>query len=250
MIKQQKIILVQVLAIFIITFIPLIFGIYFCIPYLLSFKIPFLICYLFAFQITPFIVIGFLLIYVYKKEGNSFTWLSFKERLRITSSTRNIVIGFLLAFFGIVSYVLLQPISLLLAQTSLFSPPTWFAADLNPLLQGEPGTFMGMKLHGKAFIPLLYFLGWIMNILSEELLFRGYLLPKIESSFYKNAWIINGLCWWVWHSFWRWQLIALMPFVFFLPLIAQKTKSTLPGIIAHGCMNIIPIVIIIINVIK
>lgn len=249
MIKQKKISLANVVTIFTSTSILLFFGIYYCIPHLLSYKIPFLVCYLISFQITPFILIALLLLYLYKKEGNTFTWLSLKERLRIQVSLKNTVIGILLALFGITTYVLLQPISLMLAKTSIFSPPTWFAPDLNPVLKGEPGSFMGMKLHGQILIPIFYLVGWFFNILSEELLFRGYLLPRMELSFNKKAWMINGFCWWIWHSFWRWQLIALMPFVFLLPFIAQKTKSTVPGIIAHGCMNIIAIVIITINVI-
>lgn len=250
MTKLQRITLAQVLLIYCVTFLLLFSGVYCLIPNLLSYKIPFLVCYLIAFQITPFIIIGFLLLLLYRKEGNITKWSYIKKRLRLQVSKKNIIAGIILAVFGIATYVVLQPISLMLAKTSMFSPPTWFPPDLNPVLKSEPGLFMGMKLHGQVLIPLLYLVGWFFNIFSEELLFRGYLLPKMELSFNKKAWIINGFCWWIWHSFWRWQLIALMPFTFILPLIAQKTKSTVPGIIAHGCLNIIAIVIITINVIK
>jgi membrane protease YdiL (CAAX protease family) len=239
-----------VISIFLATSVLLCLGIYLVIPFLLSYHIPFLISYLIAFQITPFILIFILLLTLYRIEGNTFEWKILIKRLRLQVTIRNIVIGFLLAIFGILTYVLLQPVSIFLAYTNMFSPPSWFAPDLNPILKSEPGSFMGMQLHGQVLIPLLYFVGWIFNILGEELLFRGYLLPRMELSFGNKAWLFNGTCWWLWHCFWRWQLIALMPFVFILPFIAQKTRSTVPGIIAHGCMNIIAIVIITLSVFK
>lgn len=58
----------------------------------------------------------------------------------------------------------------------------------------------------------------------------------------------DGVCWWVWHCFWRWQLIALAPFIFLVPLVCQKTKSTVPGMIAHGVMNFIAIIMITLTV--
>jgi membrane protease YdiL (CAAX protease family) len=250
MTKLKSITLVKSVFVFIATFLPLFIGIYVCIPFLLSYRVPFLVCYLVAFQITPFLLIALFFVCLYRKEGNPFAWKVFIERLRLRVTVKNMLFGVLLAIFGIVTYVLLQPITLIIARTSLFAPPSWFAPDLNPLLRGQPGTFMGMSLHGQVFIPILYVIGWFFNILSEELLFRGYLLPRMELRLGNKAWMVNGFCWWIWHCFWRWQLISLMPFVFALPFVAQKTKSTIPGIIGHGCMNLIAIVIIIINVIK
>lgn len=44
--------------------------------------------------------------------------------------------------------------------------------------------------------------------------------------------------------------IALMPIIFLLPFVSQKTRSTIPGIIAHGTMNVIAVILIMYNVLK
>ena len=84
-----------------------------------------------------------------------------------------------------------------------------------------------------------------LNIVGEELLFRGYLLPLQERAHGRRAWLVNGVMWNLWHVFWRWQMAASLPFHLLVPFVAQKTRSTWPGLVAHGLLNSIVIVLLI-----
>lgn len=230
--------------------IPILIGVYIVLPFLLTKGISFLAGYLICFQTIPFLFIFVLALLLYKKEGNSFIWKKFKERMRLNFNIKILFIGIILFFFGILMYLLLQPFTVKLASIPLFAPPEWFGPDLHPLKQGTHGSFMGKPLAGEYWIPIVYIIGWFMNIASEELLFRGYMMPRMELSFNKKAWLINASCWWVWHCFWRWQLAALLPFILLLPFVAQKSKSTVPGLIAHGAMNFIAVILISLSVFR
>ena len=86
------------------------------------------------------------------------------------------------------------------------------------------------------------FLGWIplfiCNILGEELLWRGYLLPRQELVFGKSAWLVNALLWLLFH--WSINLPAMMvilPTTLIVPWIVQRRHNTWVGILIHGIFN-------------
>ena len=239
----------HVLIIFLVTLIPILIGVYLIIPSIMNKGVPFFIAYLICFQTIPFVFIFALALVLYKKEGNPMDWKSFKTRMRLKFNGKIFLAALILLVLGIASYLVLQAITALLSQTQLFSPPSWLGPDIHPLKVSNAGEFMGMALKGAWWAPLVYLIGWFFNIFGEELLFRGYLMPRMELSYGSKACLVNSACWWTWHMFWRWQLIALFPFIFFLPFIAQKTKSTVPGLVAHGTMNFIAIIKIVLTVI-
>lgn len=215
----------SVCLIFLGTLFPILVSVYIVLPLLLAKGVSFLVGYLICFQTTPFLLIFILSILLYKQEGNQFNWPRFTERMRLTFNGRILFRGIILFLFGLITYLLLQPVTLKLAAHPIFAPPSWFGPDLHPLKPGPSGSFMGMHLAGEYQIPVVYLIGWFLNIAGEELLFRGYLLPRMELSFNKRAWLINAICWWIWHCFWRWQMLALLPFILLLPLVAQKAEA-------------------------
>jgi membrane protease YdiL (CAAX protease family) len=240
----------QVVLIFVGTLIPILIGVYVVLPALVAKGMPFLVGYLLCFQTIPFAVILSLAIVLFRLEGNPFSWNLFKTRMRLNLNGRSVLFGLALLVVGLAAYLLLQSVTKRLARIPVFAPPDWFAPDLHPLKVGQPGSFMGMPLAGVYWVPVVYLAGWFLNIAGEELLFRGYLMPRMELSFAGSAWIVNALCWWVWHSFWRWQLVALAPIIFLLPLAAQRSKSTVPGMLSHGIMNLVGVVITVILVFR
>jgi membrane protease YdiL (CAAX protease family) len=231
-----------VLAIFAGTLAPILFGVYGVLPILLDHGVPFFVGYLVCFQTIPFAFVLGLALVLYYREGNRLRWRDFRQRMRLDARRATLLAGVGIFAWALVTYVLLQPVSRFLATQPWMAPPIWFGPDLHPLKQAAQGTFMGMPMKGVAWAPALYFLGWFFNIAGEELLFRGYLLPRMELRFARKAWLVNALCWWLWHVFWRWQLIALAPVIFVLPFWAQKTKSTVPGLIGHGAVNLVGVV--------
>lgn len=240
----------SVVSVFAVTLIPILIGVYVVLPRLLDHGVSFFAGYLICFQTIPFIFMFALMLILYRIEGNRFIWSEFKTRMRLTVNGKTVLSGIMLLAVCLVLYLALQPLSKMLASTTLMSPPDWFGPDLHPLKHGGPGTLMGTAMRGLVWAPIVYFAGWFFNIAGEELLFRGYLLPRMELSFKGRAWLVNGICWLLWHCFWRWQMIALIPVTMLLPLIAQKTRSTIPGIIAHGIMNLVTVIILVILVIR
>jgi membrane protease YdiL (CAAX protease family) len=220
-------------------------GVYIVIPGLLHLGMPFFIGYLIGFQTIPFIILFVQMLYLYHHEQRSMDVRVFIHRMRLTWNTRIVFIGIGVFIFGLLTYLPLQSMSRILAASNLFAPPAWFPADIHPLKQSVEGEFMGFPMHGKFFLPWVYMIGWGFNITGEELLFRGYLLPRQELTYGTYAWLINGILWNVWHLFWRWQMAALLPFHLLLTYAVQRTRSTTVGLIGHGLINFIAVILLI-----
>lgn len=91
--------------------------------------------------------------------------------------------------------------------------------------------------------PILLTLSIILTLLigplQEEILFRGYLLPKQEAVFEKNAWILNGVAFSLAHFlvYNIPSLLILAPFSFLVAYYVQKHQNTSIGLIAHILVN-------------
>ena len=92
------------------------------------------------------------------------------------------------------------------------------------------------------------FLGWIplfvCNILGEELLWRGYLLPRQELVFGKSAWLVNALLWLLYH--WSINLpamVGIVPTTLIVPWIVQRRQNTWVGILIHGTFNAVAFIL-------
>lgn len=86
------------------------------------------------------------------------------------------------------------------------------------------------------------FLGWIplfvCNIVGEELLWRGYMLPRQGLVFGKWAWLVNAILWLLYH--WSINLptmVLILPTTLIVPWIVQRRQNTWVGILIHGIFN-------------
>ncbi|MCX7747734.1 MAG: CPBP family intramembrane metalloprotease [Clostridia bacterium] len=235
----------QSLCFFGISSILIITNLYVIMPHLLASGIPFLTGYFILFY-TPFLLLFVTEIIFYKRNIRKLSWESFKGYFRIKKLNRKTLFWTIgLFLFWLVSFFGLGFTQKLIAEIPFFNPPSYFPPEINPLKSMVSGELMGTPLEGNWWIIIVCTIGWFFNIFGEELLFRGYLLPRQEMKYGKHAWIINGVLWTLWHSFWRWQLIPLFFTCMSLSFVAQKTQSTLPGIIVHGVLNFIPIIMMI-----
>ncbi len=101
-----------------------------------------------------------------------------------------------------------------------------------PFMSFEPLT------SGRYWLLIIWFPYWLLNILGEEILWRGVMLPRQETAFGKYAWLINALGWWLFHIAFGWQLmVTLAPIIFIQSYIVQKTGNTWTGVIIHGGIN-------------
>ncbi|MCC6397458.1 MAG: CPBP family intramembrane metalloprotease [Bacteroidetes bacterium] len=112
--------------------------------------------------------------------------------------------------------------------------------SVNLLSQDSYASF----LHMEKLKPEEYwlFLAWLpyffFNIVGEEFLWRGYLLPRQASVLGRYAWLLNGFLWAVFHIGIGWRIaILLLPIEFVVPYVVQRRKNTWLGIIIHGVYN-------------
>lgn len=90
----------------------------------------------------------------------------------------------------------------------------------------------------RYWILLLWFPYWLLNIMGEEILWRGVILPRQEIVFGNNAWIIHGILWGIFHIAFGWQLLlTLLPMLFIQSYVVQKRKNSWTGVVIHAGIN-------------
>ncbi len=170
---------------------------------------------------TPLIITGWLIL---KSEGYSLTRQTLVERVRFRKITRKdlqwTLIG--LVTVGILTLAVMQGL-------------VWLIGDFDhspAFMSFEPLT------NGRYWLLLVWLPYWILNILGEEFLWRGVMLPRQEVAFGKYAWLIHSFGWSLFHIAFGWQLlIMLLPLIFIQSYIVQRTKNSWAGVIMHGAIN-------------
>lgn len=142
----------------------------------------------------------------------------------------------LLIFFGIV-WALPNLVSTLSGVVFYNTP-----LGLTRLFQNiTPTSFMGIELSGQWWL-IVYYLAVVMflNIVGEELWWRGYILPRQELAHGRWAWVIHGTLWTLFHIFQTPNLAAVavrLPGMLALAYVCQRNRSTWPGIVGHFVGN-------------
>lgn len=174
----------------------------------------------------------------YRAEGHPWTWAAFRDRMRLTKPTKSVwawTIGLILGTWAL--QYLFGFVTGFFEGVKFFTPPTEFAQFM---AQMQVGSF-GMDLTGRwDLVALVAVTMFVFNILGEELWWRGIILPRQEVAFGKHAWIVNGVLWDLFHFFYHTTLasvIGYLPATVPLAFVAQRTRNTWPGIIAHFVGN-------------
>jgi membrane protease YdiL (CAAX protease family) len=170
---------------------------------------------------TPLIILG---IFILKMEGFRINRETITSRLRFRKLTRSDIIWTMIGFFAvaILSGSIMKLLEVFVGQF-----------DHSPkFMSFEPLT------KGRYWLLLIWAPYWILNILGEEFLWRGVMLPRQELAFGKYTWIIHGFGWGLFHIAFGWKLlITLIPLIFIQSFIVQKTKNSWTGVILHGGLN-------------
>lgn len=123
---------------------------------------------------------------------------------------------------GVLSFLIIKVLESLIGNVEN-QPPFMYFEPLTP---------------GRYWILLIWFPYWLLNILGEEILWRGVILPRQELVFGKNTWLINGLFWGIFHIAFGWQLlITLLPILFIQSFVVQRRQNTWIGVVIHGGIN-------------
>jgi membrane protease YdiL (CAAX protease family) len=98
---------------------------------------------------------------------------------------------------------------------------------------------------GKAFLDGAW--GWyglivamflFNTVLGEELLFRGFLLPRMNGAFGRGDWVANGLLFTGYHLHVPWSMPATLFDTFTLAYPSKRYRSALIGIAVHSAQSL------------
>ena len=175
-----------------------------------------------------FVFVGLLLatLTALRLEGWPLKWAPVKERLRLGAMTwKQWKWTLLFLFLYLLLSYLLSILALIVYEYFRFWPP-----DADVPLTNIPFTLI-----------LLVF-----NVISEELWWRGYILPRQELQHGKYAWLLNGILWSFFHLFKWWAVPFLLLKQWMIPFMAQRLRNTTPALIIHFVSNGIGILITVI----
>jgi membrane protease YdiL (CAAX protease family) len=81
---------------------------------------------------------------------------------------------------------------------------------------------------------------FVLNtVLGEELLFRGFLLPRMNGAFGRRDWVANGLLFTGYHLHVPWAMPATLLDMFFLAYPTRRYRSAWFGIAVHSAQSVV-----------
>ena len=123
-----------------------------------------------------------------------------------------------------------------------------------PFLAEPPGFGSAAMLESQEILQRLVGAWWffglfvvfsVSNVLGEEFLFRGVLLPKMEGVFGKWSWLANGALSAFYHLHQPWTIAAnVLQGVFVLAFPSWRFRSTWMGVIIHSVENVFGVLLI------
>jgi membrane protease YdiL (CAAX protease family) len=118
----------------------------------------------------------------------------------------------------------------------VFTPPE--GSELVEFLQSPE---IKALLVGAWWMLGLFLLMGVFNILGEEFLFRGVLLPRMKGVFGKWDWLANGVLGTRYHVSmpWSWLGTTGVSWIFLYALPAKTLRSTWVSVVAHGSMVVL-----------
>jgi len=180
-------------------------------------------------------------------EGLEIIWSVLRERYRLNPLGKSgwlwslgaLLVGPVIGFFAF------SRLSDLLRGMGLIKIPVSVPDFISPDVIGDPNQIYDAAVGGLIgnwpFFLVMVVL-FVINILGEELWWRGVVLPRQELAFGKWAWVIHGLLWTLFHAYKWWDLLSLLPISLALSFVASKKKNTTAGILIHGVTNGIALV--------
>lgn len=176
----------------------------------------------------------------YRLELRPLAWKDIKARFRLSPVRGKDWLWVLALIASIGLYLLLrQTVSSQLASLPGFAFPDNLPAILDPRLSqtSVPTEYLGMPLYGNWGILLLMTGVLAINIYGEEFWWRGYILPRQELTHGRWTWLVHGLLWTCFHSFWKWDMLAILPGALLLSYTCCRLKNTSPAILFHWVNN-------------
>jgi len=116
------------------------------------------------------------------------------------------------------------------------APPAPADRDLGAFLESDGGqSFLSGNWGWFAVMVLL----WVFNsVLGEELLFRGFLLPRMNGAFGRGDWVANGVLFAAYHLHIPWSIPVSLLDMFILAYPTKRYQSAWIGIAVHSSQSV------------
>ena len=122
----------------------------------------------------------------------------------------------------------------------LQDPTTSSGSLVDPSVAWMGPDAAGNWIWGVAIVAIFF-----LNIVGEELLWRGVIWPRQELVHGERTWLVHGFMWYLFHlPFYPWFAISGLPQAFILSYLFQKTKNTWLVLIMHIIFNTVFYVIL------
>jgi len=178
----------------------------------------------------------------YLSEENNKTFIDFLIRVRLNGlKSKWLYWALALAVIMFLSTVIFSPILSWLISNNIIPIPRDIPDYINPTKQLSIAK-VKEQLVSQGVIPLIPIV-LIINIFSEEIFWRGIILPRQELQHGKNTFWIHGIIWAFTHLFQYWLLLPILIGSIALAYVIQRTKCTWIGIVAHALNNGIPFIL-------
>jgi CAAX protease family protein len=109
----------------------------------------------------------------------------------------------------------------------------------------DMGTFLDSHA-GHAFLSgnwtwfaLIVVLALFNTVLGEELLFRGFLLPRMNRAFGRGDWVANGALFAAYHLHMPWAMPTTLLDTFILAYPSKRYRSAWIGIAVHSAQSVV-----------
>jgi membrane protease YdiL (CAAX protease family) len=220
-------------------------GTYFIVPRMLTAGVPLIWAWTLALFLPYQTLAVGLVTHHLIQPGHD--WRTFSRRFRFTPIPRRDWKWVALAFpLVVLSFATLEWTVPLLAQVFPPSPaaPALFA---DPSVNASSvDTFFGVPMAGNYWLLPFWAVWGVVGVMGEEIIWRGYLLPRMEQTHGRWAWLVNGLMWnLLFHLYTLYNALTDLPFMLLLPFLAQRTRSTWTSFILHLMLQGLGFVILI-----
>ena len=181
---------------------------------------------------TGFAMLAVQFAVLYTLEGNRWTLGAMASRLRFRRMTGwQWFWTIAVLIFVTASYIGVFSLGVVQYWNERFGLPEWYSA--------VPEEVEGAYWLIGARIGIL-----VINVMAEEMLWRGFILPRQEITHGRATWFIHGVQWTLYHIMKPWELLMLLPGALAYGVIAQWSKNIMPGIIVHFLFNGIGVVLL------
>jgi len=232
--------LIQQLLLFGVPGVLVFVGTWFLLPHLITAGVPFAA----GFALTilgPLLPLFPLALVLHHRDGGAMTWPAIRDRFRLQRPRPVDLAWIVLGLAGVmVSEEALKFTSVWLAQIPALSPPAHFPLLFDPTKEVvlPLREFLGIHLAGNWLMLAVLVPSHCLAMAAEEMMWRGYILPRQQVSYGRWAWVVNGLFWaYLVHMLLPWSFIGFLPSMLLAPYLAQRCNNTWVSMGVHGLGN-------------